>query len=264
MNLYDLTNDFLQLQAMLEDPDVDSQVITDTLESLQYDLKEKADGYAKVIKNMEANVTAIKQEKERLTAKQNLLESSIKRLKENLQVSMIATGNTKFKTDLFSFGIQKNGGKIPVILDVKDTSELPDELVRIKEENMGRNSETLYKPFDPEKLKAEFNKRNVTLGKASVALGHSPSYFGKIMESKRINDSCLLMLKHIYLIEYDAIKPDEEKPEQVSLESQEEVKETIDGIGKDEFFGNLYKCVYSAVYHALSKANSDERIRNGG
>ena len=134
MNLYDLTNDFLQLQAMLEDPDVDSQVITDTLESLQYDLKEKADGYAKVIKNMEANVAAIKQEKERLTAKQNLLESSIKRLKENLQVSMIATGNTKFKTDLFSFGIQKNGGKIPVILDVKDTSELPDELVRIKEE----------------------------------------------------------------------------------------------------------------------------------
>jgi hypothetical protein len=47
---------------------------------------------------------------------------------------MIATGKRKFKTDLFSFSIQKNGGKAPVILDIKDTSELPDELVRIKEE----------------------------------------------------------------------------------------------------------------------------------
>lgn len=133
-NLFELTANFLQLQEMLEDPDMDSQVITDTLEAVEGELEAKADGYAKIIRNMEGTLAAIKLEQERLSNKKNLLESSIKRLKDNLKDSMVATGKLKFKTDLFSFGIQKNGGKAPVILDVKDTSELPDELVRIKEE----------------------------------------------------------------------------------------------------------------------------------
>jgi len=134
MNLYELTDEYLQLQMMLEDPDIDSQVITDTLEAVEGEIEIKADNYAKVIRNMESNLAGIRAEQERLAARKNLLESGIKRLKENLQESMILTGKRKFKTDLFSFNIQKNGGKAPVILDVADTSELPDELVRIKEE----------------------------------------------------------------------------------------------------------------------------------
>ena len=134
MNLYELTANYLTLQQMLEDPEADSQMIADTMEALDGDIEEKADNYAKVIKNMEATIIAIKSEQERLTNKKNLLEMSIKTLKKNLEASMIATGKRKFKTDLFSFSIQKNGGKAPVILDVADTSELPDELVRIKEE----------------------------------------------------------------------------------------------------------------------------------
>lgn len=134
MNLYDLTEQFLQLQEMLEDPEAETQVINDTIEALEGEIEYKADGYAKVIRNMESNLSAIEAEQERLNARKNLMKSGIKRLKENLQLSMIATGKRKFKTDLFSFSIQKNGGKVPVILDVKDTSELPDDLVRIKEE----------------------------------------------------------------------------------------------------------------------------------
>jgi hypothetical protein len=134
MNIFDLTDQFLQLQERLEDPDAETDVINDTLEAVEGEIEVKAEGYAKVIRNMEGNIAAIKQEQERLAARKNLLESGIKKLKENLQQAMIATGKRKFKTDLFTFAIQKNGGKAPVILDVKDTSELPDELVRIKEE----------------------------------------------------------------------------------------------------------------------------------
>lgn len=134
MNLYELTSNYLALQQMMEDPEADSQMIADTMEALDGDIEIKADNYAKVIKNMEATVVAIKAEQERLKNKKNLLEMNIETLKKNLEASMIATGKRKFKTDLFSFSIQKNGGKAPVILDVKDTSELPDELVRIKEE----------------------------------------------------------------------------------------------------------------------------------
>lgn len=134
MNLYELTANYLALQQMIEDPEADSQMIADTMEAIEGSIEDKADGYAKMIKNMEASIVAIKAEQDRLTARKNLLELGIKTLKKNLEASMIATGKRKFKTDLFSFSIQKNGGKAPVILDVADTSELPDELVRIKEE----------------------------------------------------------------------------------------------------------------------------------
>ncbi len=134
MNLYELTANYLALQQMIEDPEADMQMINDTMEAIDGDIEDKADGYAKMIKNMEASIVAIKSEQDRLTARKNLLDLGIKTLKKNLEASMIATGKRKFKTDLFSFSIQKNGGKAPVILDVADTSELPDELVRIKEE----------------------------------------------------------------------------------------------------------------------------------
>lgn len=134
MTIYEITEGFLQLQQLLEDPEVDSQLIDDTMESLDYDFEEKADNYAKMIRNMEGNIAAIENEQERLSAKKNLLKAGIKKLKTSLQDAMVATGKRKFKTDLFSFSVQKNGGKAPVVLDVQDTSELPDELVRIKEE----------------------------------------------------------------------------------------------------------------------------------
>lgn len=132
MNLYELTADYLKLQSMLEDPDVDQQAVTDTLEAMDYAIEEKADGYVKVIKNMEGSVNAIKLEIDRLTDKKRHLEESIKRLKTNLQESMIAMDKRKIKTDLFQISIQKNGGAIPVIVDVP-VEQLPDECVIITE-----------------------------------------------------------------------------------------------------------------------------------
>lgn len=132
MNIYDLTAEFLQLQEMLEDPDVDSDQIKALMDDLNVDIEKKADGYAKAIRNMEGDLAAVKAEQEKLTAKKNLLESGIKRLKEDLQAVMTATGKRKFKTDLFSFNIQRNGGADPVIVDVP-TEELPDDLVIVTE-----------------------------------------------------------------------------------------------------------------------------------
>jgi hypothetical protein len=133
-SLYELTGQFLLLQQMLEDPDAETDVIKDTMEAIEGEIEVKADNYAKMIKNLESDLLGITAEMERLRIWKNRKESSIKMLKENLQESMTAIGKKKIKTQLFSFSVQKNGGKAPVILDVKDTSELPDDLVRIKEE----------------------------------------------------------------------------------------------------------------------------------
>lgn len=130
--LYELKGEYLQLLDMLEDPEIEDQIVLDTLEGIDYELEIKAENYAKIIRELEGTVEVIKAEKKRLSDKQNKLEANVKKLKDNLQEAMTTTGKTKFKTDLFSFSIQKNGGALPVIVDV-DTAELPDDLVLITE-----------------------------------------------------------------------------------------------------------------------------------
>lgn len=131
MNIYELTGAYLHLQDLLEDPDADDQVIMDTLESIEGELEDKADQYARIIRNFEGEAEALKNEEHRLKRKREVLENSVSRLKSRLFESMKLTGKTSFKTELFDFNIQKNGGALPVVLDV-ETDELPDELVTKK------------------------------------------------------------------------------------------------------------------------------------
>ena len=58
-NIYDLTEEFLKLLDMLEDEEVDEQTILDTLEGVEYEIEVKADGYAKIIKSLEADIEGI-------------------------------------------------------------------------------------------------------------------------------------------------------------------------------------------------------------
>lgn len=125
-NLYDLTGEFLELMDMIDDPDVDQEMLQNTLESIDYEIELKADGYAKIIRNLESDVAGIDAEVNRLKKKKQTYENRIKWLKENLKNSMELTNKTKFKTSLFSFSIGKKGGKAPLVID-KDLDKIPEE-----------------------------------------------------------------------------------------------------------------------------------------
>lgn len=134
MNLYEITGDLVRLQELLEDPEVDQQMVEDCIKDTEEELEIKADGYVRVIKNLEGHIAAIDHELERLTKIKKSCKSGIDRLKGNLYESMITLNKREIPNDLFTIKIQKNGGKAPVILDVDSTDDLPDALVRIKEE----------------------------------------------------------------------------------------------------------------------------------
>lgn len=125
MTLYELTSEYLDLLAMLEDPDIDEQVISDTLEAIGGELEVKADGYARVMRQMDADAKAIKAEEERLANRRKSLENRAANLKSRLQQMMEITGKVKFKTELFSFGIQKNPAA--VVIDEQYIENIPEE-----------------------------------------------------------------------------------------------------------------------------------------
>lgn len=125
MTLYELTDDYRNLLEMAQNPDIDGQAIKDTLEAIQGDIEEKADGYAKVIKELSADTEKISAEIKRLTDRKNTIQNNIAYMKQSLTSAMTVTGNTKFRTDLFSFNIQKN----PPALVVDDEKAIPQEYI---------------------------------------------------------------------------------------------------------------------------------------
>lgn len=133
MNLYELTERMQMVQDLLESDEFDEQTIADTLDAVEGAYEYKMENCCKVIKNLEADIEALKAEAKRLTDKRRTLENNIDRLKARMFESMKITGKEKIKGSVFTLTIQKNGGKAPVVLDV-DVEELPDNLVRVKEE----------------------------------------------------------------------------------------------------------------------------------
>lgn len=123
--LYQLTEQFQELLSMALDPDVDEQALADTMEGIECEIEEKADGYAKCIKSMEADIPAIDAEIARLTARKNHRKKSIGRMKEALANAMRLTGKTKFRTSFASYGIQKN----PPSLKIDMPDKVPEEFL---------------------------------------------------------------------------------------------------------------------------------------
>lgn len=125
MTLYQLKDNYRAVLQMMEEDDIDQEAVLTTLEAISDEVEVKAENYAVIIAELKAEAEKIKTEEERLAKRRKALESNIDYLKWNLQSAMVLTGKTKFKTEHYAFSIQKNGGKIPVIVD--DGEALPEE-----------------------------------------------------------------------------------------------------------------------------------------
>ena len=112
--LYEMTGELLQLMELLYDEEVDEEQLLQICKDIELEIEDKADGYAKIIKDMDGAIDALDAEEKRLKKRRKALEERQTFLKRNLELSMKAIGKTKFKTALFSFGIQKNPASVVV------------------------------------------------------------------------------------------------------------------------------------------------------
>lgn len=133
-NLFELTAEYKTLLIALEEESDDEtvvEVIKDTLELLDGDIEAKADSYAYIKRQLDADEEALKKEESRLRARRESIVRNRQRLMESLMEAMKLTGKTKFKTQFNSFGIRKAGGKAPLILDTAPEN-LPERFQEIK------------------------------------------------------------------------------------------------------------------------------------
>lgn len=125
MTIYEMTEEYMELLQLAEDPDVDQDVIADTLDALSGEIDDKADGYAKVIRQMEADIVGVKAEETRLSARRKVMENNVRHLKEHLMYAMAAVGKEKIKTELFNFTVRKNAAS--VVMDEGYIENIPEE-----------------------------------------------------------------------------------------------------------------------------------------
>lgn len=138
MTLYELTEDYMNLLALAEDPDIDEQAFLDTLDGIGGAIEDKAEGYAKIMRQLEADAAACDAESKRLKNKAKTIDNNIKRMKQALQYAMQATGKTKFKTQLFSFYIQKNSAS--VVMDEQYIENIPERFLVRKDPEINRKA----------------------------------------------------------------------------------------------------------------------------
>lgn len=104
--LYELTGQFLDIYNM----DLDDETKQDTLDSIDWneDYENKVDGYIKVIKNLDADIEARKNEMDRLKKLNDADKAKKDRMKTTLEESMELTGHDRVDTTLFKVSFRRS------------------------------------------------------------------------------------------------------------------------------------------------------------
>ena len=128
MNLFELTENYVKFFTMLEETDEITEELEEMANNLNIAIEEKSDNYVKMIKNLDADVEAYKNQEKQFNKKRKTAENKISWLKKNLQASMEQTGRKKVKTELFTISIQKN----TPALDITSEDNIGDEYYKVE------------------------------------------------------------------------------------------------------------------------------------
>lgn len=125
MTLYHLTMEYADLADALEaetDEEYAEELET-RLAALGEEIGDKGEGYARLIKNLEAEADGLKAEIDRLSALKKRRENAVERLKGNLLSCMKMVGADKINTSIGKWSVRKNPPSVVIL----DESRIPDE-----------------------------------------------------------------------------------------------------------------------------------------
>lgn len=131
MSLYEITGRLAYLRDMIESEAISEEDAADTMEAI---LHEQEDGYenaVKWIRDLEAEIEAVKAEADKLAEKKKALEGRKERVKQAIMRSMSASGQKKVKAGIFSISWKNPTVKYVPSVDIE---QMPPELLRIKKE----------------------------------------------------------------------------------------------------------------------------------
>ena len=108
MKLYEIANDYLALMQAIDNEEIPEEAIADTLEAIKGEIEVKADNIACLLKNVEADITAIKTEESRLAERRKAKERAHERLKQYLSDTLQNLNIDKVETARNNISFRKS------------------------------------------------------------------------------------------------------------------------------------------------------------
>ena len=128
--LYELSQNYKNLEELLDNPDIAEEVIKEALSELDEEWETKAENLAKLIKSFDVDVKGLKEEEQRLASRRKSLENRIAGLKTYIEDNMKAVGKDKIKGKVFTLAIQNN----PPSVEIVDDCMIPEKYFVVKKE----------------------------------------------------------------------------------------------------------------------------------
>ena len=128
--LYKLNEQYQELLDKLTYEEVENEEeLLNELTKIVISIEEKAENTAIIIKKLDAEAEMIRKEEKRLADRRRAIENNAKYLKSNLEDTMKLQDKKKFKTEHFSFNIQKNAPSVRI----KDEEKAREHYKRVTE-----------------------------------------------------------------------------------------------------------------------------------
>lgn len=108
MKLYEIANDYLALMQAIENDEIPEECIADTLEAIKGEIEIKADNIACMLKNLDADIVAIKAEETRLAERRKAKEKTHERIKQYLSDTLVALNIDKVETARNNISFRKS------------------------------------------------------------------------------------------------------------------------------------------------------------
>jgi predicted nuclease with TOPRIM domain len=127
IKLYELSQSYLKVQDMLDNPELDNQALLDTLESIECAIEEKAHSISVIHSNLTTESKYLETEIKRLQARKKSTDGNIERIKAYLQQQMEVMKLEKIKTPIFAVTIKAN----PPALVIDDEKLIPAKYLTV-------------------------------------------------------------------------------------------------------------------------------------
>jgi hypothetical protein len=137
MNLYQITQEFLELASMIEDAGGEvNDAILEELAISRDNFSHKAEGYARLILKWDSEIEAAAAEVKRIQALKKSKENSVARLKETLLWALQAFGQEDAKSGIkrYDTALFKLSTRRSQAVEITDEASLPDDCFVIKRE----------------------------------------------------------------------------------------------------------------------------------
>ena len=138
MKLYELTDAYAELVAQLDECETDEEAaqLWAQLDDIGSSIAEKADNYARFLRNKQAEANSLDEEIKRLQKRKRTAENQIDQLREHMKFAMGVAGATQITTALGKWTVRRNPPRVEVLNESEVAPEFfepqPPKLLKSK------------------------------------------------------------------------------------------------------------------------------------